>query len=83
MTRSQAKKIAYSRAWLILQEVIDQGWSPCDTKFRVINLPPSSLHQRYSVFDAKKIKCAMEEIISKLCVKSRGNIEIFPVDDRE
>jgi len=65
MTKSQAKKIAYRRAWLILQSTMDAGWSPNT------NMP----YRQYSIFDAKKIIEAMEEIGTQLWRKSRGNLE--------
>jgi muconolactone delta-isomerase len=68
MTKSQAKKIAYRRAWLILQSTMEAGWSPNN------NMP----YRNYSIFDAKKILDAMEDIISQLWRKSRGNLENIP-----
>jgi hypothetical protein len=68
MTKAEAKKIAYRRAWLILESTLEQGWSPnTDMPYR-----------QYSIFDAKKIKEAMVEISEGLWRKSRGNLEKVP-----
>jgi hypothetical protein len=47
---------------------MEAGWSPNN------NMP----YTNYSIFDAKKILDAMEDIISQLWRKSRGNLENIP-----
>lgn len=64
MTKSQAKKIAYRRAWLILTSHLKEGWDPNEHG-----------EFSYSVFDTRKILRSMIEILDQMARKSIGNIE--------
>lgn len=64
MTKKEAKKIAYRRARLILLSALDAGWTPSENGAF-----------SYSVFDAKRIVDALEEICESLKIRARGNLE--------
>lgn len=64
MTKSEAKKIAYRRAWLILTSHLKKGWDPNEHG-----------EFSYSVFDTRKILRSMIEILDQMARKSIGNIE--------
>jgi hypothetical protein len=63
MIRSQAKKIAYRRAYKILQSTLSAGWDP--------NEGPYS----YTDVDSMKILTGMNEIMLRLFYLSEGNLE--------
>lgn len=63
MDNRQAKKVAYRRAAAILRSTMDAGWGPNEGSFS------------YSIFDAKRIMAAMDEIIDSLWLRSSGNPE--------
>jgi hypothetical protein len=64
MTKKEAKKVAYRRARLILLSALDAGWTPSENGAF-----------SYSVFDAKRIVDALEEICASLKIRARGNLE--------
>lgn len=68
----QAKKVAYRRAYRILQSTMAAGWHPNELG-----------DYSYSIFDTKRIMDAMDDIINYLWIRSSGNIEAKEISDRK
>jgi hypothetical protein len=64
MNKQTAKKIAYRRAWLILQSTLESGWDPNE----------GGSHE-YSKVECRKILKEVENICDFLWKKSKGNPE--------
>jgi hypothetical protein len=64
MNKQTARKIAYRRAWLILQSTLESGWDPNE----------GGSHE-YSKVECRKILKEVENICDFLWKKSKGNPE--------
>ncbi len=64
MNKQTARKIAYRRAWLILQSTLEAGWEPNELG-----------DHNYSKLECSKILIEVENICEYLYKKSKGNPE--------